>query len=118
MGECAVLIDPPEPDAQFDMSDSKPKEVREVVCKARASSAPGPSSTAYKVCEHCPRILMCLSKILQVFWRRRKILDQWKVAEGVWIPKEENSTQIDQFHIISLLCVEAKIFFIIATKRV
>lgn len=32
------------------------------------------------------------------------------MAEGVWIPKDENSTQLDQFRIISLLCIEAKIF--------
>ncbi|XP_061101211.1 uncharacterized protein LOC133130563 [Conger conger] len=47
----------------------------------------------------------------RMFWRRGKIPEQWRVAEGVWIPKEENSTQLDQFRIISLLCVEAKVFF-------
>ena len=31
------------------------------------------------------------------------ITEQWRVAEGVWILKEENSTQIDQFYITSLL---------------
>ncbi|KAJ3593282.1 hypothetical protein NHX12_005617 [Muraenolepis orangiensis] len=36
---------------------------------------------------------------------------------GVWIPKEENSTQLDQFRIISLLCVEAKVFFSAVSKR-
>lgn len=36
---------------------------------------------------------------------------QWRHAEGVWIPKEENSSTIKQFRIISLLSVEGKIFF-------
>ena len=35
----------------------------------------------------------------------------------MWIPKEENSTQLDQFRIISLLCVEAKIFLSTILKR-
>lgn len=35
----------------------------------------------------------------------------------MWIPKEENSTQLDQFCIISLLCAEAKIFFSAISKQ-
>lgn len=54
---------------------------------------------------------------LRVLWRKGKIPEQWRVAEGVWIPKEENSTQLDQFRIISLLCVEAKIFFSVISKQ-
>ncbi|KAJ3605586.1 hypothetical protein NHX12_027631 [Muraenolepis orangiensis] len=93
------------------MSELQLKEVREVVRKARASSAPGPSGTSYKVYKYCPKLLLRLWYILRVFWRRGRIPDQWREAEGVWIPKEKNSTQLDQFRIISLLCVEAKVFF-------
>ncbi|KAJ3581220.1 hypothetical protein NHX12_016899, partial [Muraenolepis orangiensis] len=117
LGECNNLIDPPEPEVQFDMSELQLKEVREVVRKARASSAPGPSGTSYKVYKYCPKLLLRLWYILRVFWRRGRIPDQWRVAEGVWIPKEENSTQLDQFRIISLLCVEAKVFFSAVSKR-
>ncbi|KAJ8364106.1 hypothetical protein SKAU_G00129370 [Synaphobranchus kaupii] len=74
----------------------------------------GPSGTSYKVYK---KRLRRLWKILRVFWRRGKIPEQWRVAEGVWIPKEENSTQIDQFRIISLLCVEAKVFFSAVSNR-
>ncbi|XP_031418446.1 uncharacterized protein LOC105897391 [Clupea harengus] len=117
LGECNNLIEPPEPEVQFDPSELQLKEVREVVRKARASSAPGPSGTSYKVYKNCPKLLLRLWKILQVFWRRGRIPEQWRVAEGVWIPKEENSTQLDQFRIISLLCVEAKVFFSAVSKR-
>ncbi|XP_061925310.1 uncharacterized protein LOC133664585 [Entelurus aequoreus] len=117
LGECNNLIDPPEPELQFDMSELQLKEVREVVRRARASSAPGPSGTSYKVYKNCPKLLQRLWKILRVFWRRGRIPEQWRVAEGVWIPKEENSTQLDQFRIISLLCVEAKVFFSAVSKR-
>eukprot|EP00064_Thunnus_orientalis_P001631 superscaffoldBa00000112_g1634 len=46
-----------------------------------------------------------------------KIPEQWRVAKGVWIPKKENSTQIDQLHIIFLLCVEAKVLFSAVSNR-
>lgn len=59
---------------------------------------------------------MRLWKILRVIWRRSRIPEQWRVAEGVWIPKEGDSKKIDQFHIISL-CVEAKIFFSAVSNR-
>eukprot|EP00064_Thunnus_orientalis_P008291 superscaffoldBa00000977_g8314 len=102
---------------QFDISELQLMEAREVVCKARASSAPGPSSTSYKLYKNYPKLLLPLWKILQVLWRRGKIPEQWRLAEGVWIPKEEDSTQIDQFCIISLLCVEAKVFFSVVSNR-
>lgn len=117
LGECSTLKDPPGPSEQFNMSELQLKEVREVVGKARASSVPGPSGTSYKVYKNCPKLLLRLWKILGVIWRRARIPEQWRVAEGVWIPKEENSKKIDQFRIISLLCIEAKIFFSAVSNR-
>ncbi len=38
-------------------------------------------------------------------------------VEVVWIPKEEDSRNIEQFRIISLLSVESKIFFKIVSQR-
>ncbi len=58
-----------------------------------------------------------LAQPSSVVWKRGRIPEQWRVAEGVWIPKEENSTRLDQFCIISLLCVEAKVFFSAVSKR-
>lgn len=52
-----------------------------------------------------------------MIWRRRKIAKPWRYAEGVYIPKEERSENIDQFRVISLLSVESKIFFSIVAKR-
>ena len=42
---------------------------------------------------------------------------QWRCAEGVLIPKEEDSKKIGQFRMISLLSVEGKIFFSIVARR-
>lgn len=45
-----------------------------------------------------------------------KVARQWRHAEGVWIPKEENASDITQFCTIFLLSVEGKIFFKILAK--
>ncbi|RXN08794.1 reverse transcriptase [Labeo rohita] len=58
-----------------------------------------------------------LWKIIKVIWRRGKVVQQWRHAEGVWIPKEENSSNIEQFRVIPLLSVEGKIFFSIVARR-
>ncbi|KAF7643275.1 hypothetical protein LDENG_00242430 [Lucifuga dentata] len=73
LGKCNILVEPPDPDVHFDMPELQLKEVREVVHKARASSAPEPSGTSYKVYKNYPKLLMHLWKILKVFWRRGKI---------------------------------------------
>ena len=62
------VIDPPELQLH---------KVREVVHKARAGSAPGPSGTSYRVYKNCPKLLLRLWKILRVFWRRGRIAEQW-----------------------------------------
>lgn len=71
----------------------------------------------YVVYKRCPKLLHHLWKILRVIWRRGKVSQQWRSAEGVWVPKEEKSTTIEQFRTISLLNVEGKIFFSILSQR-
>ncbi|XP_067284127.1 uncharacterized protein [Pseudorasbora parva] len=117
LGHCQHLIDPPAPTLDFDRKEPSWKEIQEVIKTARASSAPGPSGVPYKVYKNCPKLLHRLWKILKVIWRRGKVAQQWRFAEGVWIPKEEESKTIDQFRNISLLSVEGKIFFSIVARR-
>lgn len=40
-----------------------------------------------------------------------------RYAEGVWVPKEENSTTLEQFRKISLLKVEGRMFFSFVAHR-
>ncbi|CAJ1075238.1 LOW QUALITY PROTEIN: uncharacterized protein LOC109089580 [Xyrichtys novacula] len=117
LGHCAALICPPEPSTLFNINEPTLKEVKEVIKSARTSSAPGPSGVPYKVFKHCPRLLERLWKILRTIWRRGRVPQQWRYAEGVWIPKEENASNIEQFRTISLLSVECKIFFKIVSNR-
>ena len=41
----------------------------------------------------------------------------WQTTEGCLVPKEKDSTGINQFRTISLLSVEGNIFFSILAKR-
>lgn len=94
LGHCQDLIDPPIPTLGFDVKEPSWKEIQEVIKKARASSAPGPSGVPYRVYKNCPKLLHRLWRILKVIWRRGKVAQQWRFAEGVWIPKEEESKTI------------------------
>lgn len=117
LGPCRTLITPPEPTSAFNTKEPTLKEVEEVIKAARTSSAPGPSGVPYVVYKRCPKLLKRLWTILKVIWRRGKVAQQWRHAEGVWIPKEENSSSMEQFRVISLLSVEGKIFFSIVARR-
>ncbi|XP_035691401.1 uncharacterized protein LOC118426238 [Branchiostoma floridae] len=110
-------MEEPAPVYPMDCSEIKLSEVKEVVQKARAGSAPGPSGITYKVYKKCPKLVRRLWKLLKVLWRKEKIPESWKKAEGVFCPKQENSLKIDQFRTISLLSVECKIYFAILAKR-
>ena len=117
LGPQKALIKLPPPKVDFNPREPSLKEVQEVVKRTRSASAPGPSSVPYIVYKRCPALLSHLWKILRVIWRRGRVANQWRCAEGVWIPKEENSKTIEQFRTISLLSVEGKIFFSILSRR-
>ncbi|GFO27496.1 reverse transcriptase [Plakobranchus ocellatus] len=53
-----------------------------------------------------------LHKILRSTWNNLNISEQWMKAD-VYIPKEQYSTEIDQFRPISLLNLEGKIIFFV-----
>ena len=54
---------------------------------------------------------------LKVLWRINVVPETWNKAEGVYIPKEENSQGISMFQPISLLDVDGKIFIGIFAAR-
>ena len=92
-------------------------EIRKVVDKARAKSSPGPNGIPYQLYKKCPKVLEWLHRLLRSAWRNQKISGQWMTADGVYIPKEQNSSDISQFRPISLLNVEGKIFFSVMAAR-
>ena len=50
-------------------------------------------------------------------WKNRHISDQWMIADGVYIPKGQNSRDINQFRPVSLFNMEGKIFFAVLASR-
>lgn len=117
LGECPFQLPSPTPATPFNMADFTMDEVRAVVTRARAASAPGPSGTTYKIYKCCPLLLKRLSKLLRTLWKKKLEPRLWTLAEGCFVPKELNSTRLDQFREISLLDVEGKIFWSIIAKR-
>ncbi|GFN86432.1 reverse transcriptase [Plakobranchus ocellatus] len=105
------LVWPPALGIKFDSKPPSLQEVIAVVNKARAKSAPEPNGVPYVLYKRCPNVLKKLHKLLQSAWKNTKTNKEWMTAEGVYIPKEQDSKGINQFRPILLLNVEGKIFF-------
>ena len=107
----------PLPTSPFCLASPSLEEVRGVVRRARNRSAPGPNGVPYLLYKRCPKTLYLLHSLIQRAWSSATVDDEWKKAEGVYIPKEKDSKGLNQFRPISLLNVEGKIFFSIMASR-
>ena len=115
--EMSGIPKPSAPGIPYDTRDIKMREVKGFLKKARSKSSPGQDSVPYKVYKKCPKLANRLFLILRKAWREKKVAKGWTTAEGVYIPKEENSATLSQFRPISLLNTDGKIFFGILAKR-
>lgn len=55
---------------------------------------------------------------MRVVGKSKLIPAEWQEAARIFIPKELNSTTINQFRNIALLNVEGKLFFTVLAKRI
>ena len=108
-------IQPPE--HQMETRPPTWSEVESTVKRARTASAPGPNGVPYRLYKNTPGVLKYLWKLMKVTWEKGIIPKAWRRAGGILIPKEKNSSTIDQFRQISLLNVEGKIFFSVVAQR-
>ena len=67
--------------------------------------------------KRCPKVLTSLWKLLQIVHIKKFIAEDWGLADGIYIPKEKNSKNLEQFRPISWLNVEGEIFFGVIAKR-
>ncbi|GFO37480.1 polyprotein [Plakobranchus ocellatus] len=95
--ETTGLVRPAAPGEKFDSKPPSLQEVIAVVNKARAKSAPGPNRVPYLLYKRCPNVLKTLHKILRSAWKNIKISKEWMTAEGVYIPKEQDSKEYTSF---------------------
>ncbi|KAG1925127.1 hypothetical protein F2P79_025744 [Pimephales promelas] len=117
LGQNNSIRKPEEPSVELNTKEPTWQEMQDIIRKAKASAAPGPSGIPYKVYKHCPQLLKRLWRILRKIWAKGSVPPSWKLAEGCFVPKEEGSSSIAQFRTISLLSVECKIFFSVLAKR-
>lgn len=71
---CKALIKPPAP--ALESEEHGWKEIQEVVKR--------PREVPYKVYNNCPKLFNMLWKMMKVIWRRGKVADHWRQAEGVY----------------------------------
>ena len=112
------LLRPTRPGVPFDLSDLRKKEVDDFIRKARSKSSPGNDGISYKVYKQCPKLRKQLFLLLRQMFRKKDAAERWFIAEGIYLPKEEESKEIGQFRTISLLNVDGKIYFGILAARV
>ncbi|KAG1932793.1 hypothetical protein F2P79_020826 [Pimephales promelas] len=117
LGTPGYVPQPAKPTAEFNIMPPKLNKVRQVVKKARSSSAPGPNGVPYKLYKNCPKVLELLWHLMRTAWKKQIIPSEWQRAVAVFIPKETNSKDISQFRNIALLNVEGKIFFSVLARR-
>ncbi|GFO47393.1 reverse transcriptase [Plakobranchus ocellatus] len=103
--------------AKQHQTTEKQEEIIAVVNKARAKSAPGPNGVPYLLYKDAPTFSRSYTKYYEVHGKNIKISKEWMTAEGVCIPKEQDSRGINQIRPISLLNVEGKIFFSVMASR-
>ena len=109
---------PTAPGKKFNMNDLKMKEVEMFVKKARAKAAPGNDGVCYKVYKYCSKLRIRLFLLLKEMWKRKDVAQRWAIAEGIYLPKEEESKEIGQFRPVSLLNIDGKIMFGVVAKRI
>ena len=117
MGNFSELNRPQTQEEIFDNSPIKLGEVKNFSRKARSKSTPGINGISYKLYKRCPKVLTSLWKLLRVVHIKKFISEDWGLVDGIYIPKEKNSKNLEQFRPISLLNVEGKIFFGVIAKR-
>ena len=103
LGPNEMLIGQEPSNQEFNTGTLTGKKLQEVVRESRAAASPGPIWVPYIVYMRCTGILKFLWKLFWTIWRRGKIPEQWSRANGIWMPKEEASKEIEQFRNISLL---------------
>ena len=109
---------PAKPGVDFDISDLKKREVDDFVKKSRAKSSPGNDGVSYKVYKYCDRLRLQLFLLLRDMWRAKSVAERWCLAEGIYLPKEENSKELGQFRPISLLNIDGKVMFGVIANRI
>ena len=111
------LVDFAEPTVSLKMEPPTYREFLQRLHKTRSKSAPGPNGIPYKFYKKCPSVARLLFSYLRGLWRKGSMSDEWRKAEGVFIPKEPGASTVDKFRTVSKLNVEGKLYFSLWAER-
>ena len=106
-----------EPKVDFKNSEPTWREFSNRLRKTRSKSAPGPNGVPYLVYKRCHKVANLLWQYLKGMWKKNLVSDEWRKAEGLFIPKEEDAETVEKFRTISLLNVEGKLYFALRADR-
>ena len=119
LGVLEGLPEAARPTVDFDNSRFSFAEFNQVVRRRRTASKPGPNKIPYKVYKKCIKIRGFLYGIIVSMIKSKKVPLNWRVSDGVFIPKVDKptSTDINDYRQIALMNVEGKIFWALVGNR-
>ena len=106
-----------EPEISFRRVAFQLFEARECIHWVRACSGPGLNGVSFNLYNNWPIVLEDLVCLLQRAWLEEYVPQEWCLAGGVWIHKEEKSVGVGSFRPISLFNFQGKIFFGVVAGR-
>ena len=103
----------------FDVSPFSFNLFLRLLKRKRNGSKPGPNKIPYKVYKKCPKVASLVFNIMEGVRRAGVIPLRWRVAEGFFLPKVDkpNVEDLGDFRTISLMNVEAKLFWCMVSSR-
>ena len=111
------LVRPTQPGVAFDVGPMRIGELDKFLKKTRSASAPGPNGIQYRVYKKCPMLRKFLFHLIKTAWNQGSGPEQWSMAEGIFIAKILEASDIGDFRVIAKTNVEGKIFFGIIAQR-
>ena len=63
------------------------REVEDYLKHCWNKSAPGPNGVPYVMSKRFPQLRAHLLQLLHQAWQTRNIVNEWQIAEGIYIPK-------------------------------
>lgn len=115
--DTANLPEYPQPNAQFNATAIKPRDIKVSLRKAKASSAPGPDGINYQLLKKIPTIHHILATLYNRILETGQIPSSWQEGTITLIYKAGDSNDPANYRPIALTSTISKVFHSILAKR-
>ena len=102
---------------QFNLSPIRPKDIRAIVNKKNATSAPGPDGIVYGIIKKLPSTHLILSTLFSKLLESGDPPESWSSSSVVLIYKSGDVSKPENFRMIALTSCVAKIYHQILAER-